>query len=197
MKPFVKGLIIGGMLVAVVFLLLLNSSVPLLFNATFSSLRSGNVPQDSVKITQEYLYARLQEISPALEDYLETKDTQHLASAQQSLAKLSSVCVAYGDHFPYLRDDETGMNTINAAWCVRFFICVHDEISEMLSREVTPEDRQTLAALSGIFSPLAEDTTVTFTSVFFNFNTSSLFNHRGFNNLIVYDSDQHLVPATF
>ena len=72
MKPFVKGLIIGGMLVAVVFLLLLNSSVPLLFNATFSPLRSGNVPQDSVKITQEYLYARLQEISPALENYLET-----------------------------------------------------------------------------------------------------------------------------
>lgn len=153
--------------------------------------------KDAVQSTQEYLYARLQEISPALEDYLETKDTQHLASAQQSLAKLSSVCVAYGDHFPYLRDDETGMNAINAAWCVRFFICVHDEISEMLSREVTPEDRQTLTALSGIFSPLAEDATVTFTSVFFNFNTSSLFNRRGFNNLIVYDSDQHLVPATF
>lgn len=151
----------------------------------------------AVQSTQEYLYAQLQEIAPALENYLETKDTEHLASAQQSLAKLSSVCVAYGDHFPYLRDDETGMNTINAAWCVRFFICVHDQISEMLSREVTPEDRQTLTALSGIFSPLAEDTTVTFTSVFFNFNTSSLFNRRGFNHLIVYDSDQHLVPATF
>lgn len=186
MKSFVKGLVAGGILVAVLFFLLFSSS-----------LRSSKATQDSVKATQKYIYAQLQAISPALEQYLETKDAGHLESAQQSLAKLSSACVAYGDRFPYLRDDETGMNAINAAWCVRFFICVHHQISEMLSREVTPEDRQTLTALSAIFSPSTKDATSTFTSVFFNFNTSSLFNHRGFNHLIVYDSDQHLIPAVF
>lgn len=198
MKPFVKGLIIGGMLVAVVFLLLLNSSVSLLFNSTFSSLRSSNVPQDSVKITREYIYTQLQEISPALETYLETKDTEHLESAQQSLAKLSSVCVAYGDHFPYLRDDETGMNTINAAWCVRFFICAHDQIAEMLSRELTFDDHQLISDFAEIFSSSVESNTVTFTSVFSNFFIKSdLSNQRDFYDLLKYSDNQQLIPAAF
>ncbi len=198
MKPFIKGLIIGGILVAVVFFLLFNSSFYLLFNSTFSSLRSGNVSQDSVKITQEYLYARLQEISPALENYLETKDTEHLESAQQSLAKLSSVCVAYGDHFPYLQKDETGMNTINAAWCIRFFICVHDHISEMLSRELTFDDHQLISDFAEIFSSSAESNTVTFTSVFSNFFIKSdLSNQRDFYDLLKYSDNQQLIPASF
>lgn len=198
MKPFIKGLIIGGMLVAVVFFLLLNSSFYLLFNSTFSSLRSNRVSQDFVKITQEYIYAQLQEISPALENYLETKDTEHLESAQQSLSKLSAVCVAYGDHFPYLQEDETAMNTVNAAWCIRFFICVHNHISEMLSHELTFNDHQLIADFAEIFSSSAESNTVTFTSVFSNFFIKSdLSNQRDFYDLLKYSDNQQLIPAAF